>query len=57
MALTGAIEETIKEPIPTDSIYDIQLEELEGEIAIQDNIVMGFLAADVPPELKTPLKI
>ena len=56
LIITGDIEETVNQPIHTDSIQDIKLEELEGEVEIHDDIIMGFLVEDFRPDFSPEFK-
>lgn len=53
--VTGDIEETLEEPTQVDTIHDIQLEELEGEIGVDYDSLLGMIEVDNLPEfINTP---
>ena len=53
--VTGDIEEALEEPTQVDAIHDIQLEELEGEIGVDYDLLLGMIEVDNLPEfINTP---
>ncbi|WP_298894059.1 energy transducer TonB [uncultured Psychroserpens sp.] len=50
LVITGEVIDNTRDPIPVDSIIEPDYPEIEGEMRIHDDVTIGLLSIDVPPQ-------